>query len=73
MATWGLIRWEGAGSVALFTRSGNTEKPDDSWSDWAGPYTRKEGDAIKSPPARFLQWRAVLSRPASSALRSSRP
>jgi hypothetical protein len=48
--------------VALFTRSGNTERPDDSWSEWAGPYSRREGEAIKSPPARFLQWRAVLTR-----------
>jgi hypothetical protein len=62
VATWGLVRWEGAGQVALYTRSGNTEKPDDSWSDWAGPYSRREGESIKSPPARFLQWRAVLTR-----------
>ena len=66
VATWGLIRWEAAGTVALFTRSGNTEKPDDSWSDWAGPYSRREGEAVKSPPARFVQWRAVLTRPAAS-------
>jgi sugar lactone lactonase YvrE len=62
VATWGLIRWESAGPVSLYTRSGNTERPDDSWSDWAGPYSRREGEAIKSPPARFLQWRAVLTR-----------
>jgi hypothetical protein len=60
-SSWGTIRWEAAGGVALFTRSGNTEKPDDSWSDWAGPYTRKDGETIKSPPARFLQWKAVLT------------
>jgi hypothetical protein len=62
VSSWGLIRWESAGPVALFTRSGNTEKPDDSWSEWAGPYTRREGEAIKSPPARFIQWRSVLTR-----------
>jgi hypothetical protein len=65
VATWGLLRWESAGPVALYTRSGNTDKPDDSWSDWAGPYSRKEGDSIKSPAARFIQWRAVLTRAAS--------
>lgn len=65
VATWGLIRWESAGPVALYTRSGNTERPDDSWSDWAGPYSRREGEAITSPAARFLQWRAVLTRPAA--------
>jgi sugar lactone lactonase YvrE len=67
VAAWGLIRWEGAGTVQMFTRSGNTEKPDDSWTDWTGPYTRREGESIKSPAARFLQWRAVLTRPDASA------
>jgi hypothetical protein len=63
-ATWGLIRWEAAGGVTLSTRSGNTEKPDDSWSPWSAPYTRREGEPISSPPARFLQWRAVFTKPA---------
>jgi hypothetical protein len=66
VATWGLIRWEGAGQIALYTRSGNTDKPDDSWSDWAGPYARHEGESVKSPAARFVQWRAVLTRGASA-------
>jgi len=69
VATWGLIKWEGAGAVTLFTRSGNTEKPDDSWSDWAGPYSRPEGETIQSPPARFLQWRAVFGRAAAAPSR----
>lgn len=62
IATWGLIRWEGTGGVTLFTRSGNTDKPDDTWTDWAGPYERAEGQAIQSPAARFVQWKAVLGR-----------
>jgi hypothetical protein len=65
IATWGLIRWEGTGAVTLFTRSGNTDKPDDTWTDWAGPYDRAEGQAIQSPPARFVQWKAVLGRSAA--------
>ena len=66
-----MIRWEGTGAVTLFTRSGNTEKPDDTWTDWAGPYDRSEGQAIQSPAARFVQWKAVLGRSAA-ALDSSR-
>ena len=66
VATWGIARWEGTGTIALYARSGNTEKPDDSWSDWTGPYSRREGEQIKSPPARYLQWRAVLTRPPSA-------
>jgi hypothetical protein len=60
-STWGAVRWEATGAVSLFTRSGNTETPDETWSDWAGPYAHRSGDAIQSPPARFLQWKAVLT------------
>lgn len=67
-STWGIIRWESIGVVAMYTRSGNTDTPDDSWSDWAGPYARKDGDSIKSPAARFLQWKAVFTRPTAPPL-----
>ena len=66
LATWGLVRWEGSG-VTLSTRSGNTEKPDDSWSEWSAPLSRREGEAIQSPAARFLQWRATFNRSAQSS------
>jgi len=69
VSTWGLIRWEGTGAVTIHTRSGNTEKPDDSWSDWSAPYAKKDGEPIKSPAARFVQWRAVLANgPAAPSL-----
>ena len=64
-STWGQIRWDGTGTVTLSSRSGNTDRPDDSWSEWSRPYTRREGEAIVSPPARFLQWRAVLTQAAA--------
>ncbi len=67
VATWGLIRWDGTGAVALYSRSGNTATPDDSWSDWAGPYSRREGEAVTSPPARFIQWRAVFTTATGAA------
>jgi hypothetical protein len=47
--------------VQLFTRSGNTATPDDTWSAWSQAYTRAGGESITSPNARYLQWRAVLS------------
>jgi hypothetical protein len=64
-STWGTIRWESTAGVELYSRSGNTEKTDDTWSDWAGPYVRREGEPIKSPAARYLQWKCVLTRSAS--------
>jgi len=70
-ATWGLIRWEATGGVAPATRSGNTEKPDDSWSEWSRAYTRPDGEPIASPAARFIQWRATFTKPASGTVPSS--
>jgi hypothetical protein len=65
VATWGVLTWRGStppGSrVELFTRSGNTETPDDTWSPWSTAYTKADGSPIASPKARYLQWRAVLT------------
>jgi hypothetical protein len=66
-STWGTIRWESTGTVALQTRTGNTEKPDETWTDWSGAYTHQTGEAITSPVGRFIQWKAVLTAAASSA------
>lgn len=63
-AAWGRIWWRGHGMVELQTRSGNTERPDMTWSDWSAPYRAPAGEAITSPRARFIQWRAVLRAPA---------
>lgn len=56
-ASWGRIWWRSTGNVQIQTRSGNTEKPDETWSSWtaAGPNAQ-----VASPKARFLQWRALL-------------
>jgi M6 family metalloprotease-like protein len=62
---WGNVSWtencpEGA-DIILQTRSGDTETPDPSWSDWSAPYENHEGESITSPPARYIQYRAVLT------------
>ena len=65
VATWGVMSWHAttpAGStVELFTRTGNTETPDDTWSAWSAAYTKSVGSTITSPKARYIQWRAVLT------------
>ncbi|MFN0112899.1 MAG: hypothetical protein ACKVZH_28905 [Blastocatellia bacterium] len=66
-AAWGRISWVGEGAIELQTRSGNTAVPDSTWSDWSVAITAAEGDAIKSPAARFIQWRATLKRGATGS------
>lgn len=64
VANWGAIRWRASassGEVSLFTRSGNTATPDETWSGWSAAYTNPAGEQITSPNARYIQWRAVLT------------
>ena len=57
-ASWGRAIWEvlpGRGAWQLRTRSGTTDHPDSSWSDWGAYGSEPDGSLIASPPARFLQ------------------
>jgi outer membrane protein assembly factor BamB len=49
----------GAPRLELFVRSGNTEEPGAEWSRWFGPYTQS-GTSVEAPPARYVQWKAVI-------------
>ena len=67
---WGRTEWwgendaagKGAGGarIQFYARSGNTSNPESDWSAWAGPYSNVSGDKLDCPPARFVQWKAVL-------------
>lgn len=65
IAAWGTLAWTAGvgsdGNVRIFTRSGNTATPDEGWSPWAGPYDVADGETVRSPSARYLQWKAVLT------------
>ncbi|MCD9185203.1 MAG: hypothetical protein LUM44_02130 [Pyrinomonadaceae bacterium] len=65
VSSWGRIWWRGNGNIALQTRSGNTEKPNETWSAWSAAYADAKGAQINSPKAKYLQWRAVLKTSAS--------
>ncbi len=64
ISRWGMMAWRGevpaGGKLEFFTRSGNPERPDGTWSDWAGPYRNPNGSPVLSPPARYIQWKAVF-------------
>ncbi len=59
-ATWGRIWWRSNGNVTIQTRTGNTEKADETWSGWSTAAADPKGVQIASPKAKYLQWRAVL-------------
>ena len=72
VSRFGVIAWRATGGVGVQTRSGNTAAPDAGWSAWrpvAGRGGRLGGlqrGAIRSPPARYLQYR-ILWRGRSQA------
>ncbi len=62
-ATFGAVRWRGearGSTVRLWTRSGNTDPLDSTWSAWS---RGGSGDEPRSnaPPARYFQWRLDVS------------
>jgi hypothetical protein len=61
---WGQLSWRAAvpagSGLQFYTRSGNSERPDNTWSDWSGPYEDAKGSPILSTPARYMQWKAVF-------------
>ena len=66
VARWGRLSWRNrGGKVAIQTRSGNSARPDKTWSDWSAPLTDPDNSLIKSPNARYIEWRAEISGPAA--------
>ncbi|MBS1857488.1 MAG: SMP-30/gluconolactonase/LRE family protein [Acidobacteria bacterium] len=58
---WGRLSFEGSGSIAVTTRSGNLDQPSKGWSPWSAAIANTKGARVTSPAARFLQWKATLS------------
>ncbi|MGP8248157.1 MAG: hypothetical protein ACLQVN_27045 [Bryobacteraceae bacterium] len=73
---WGSVSWRAdvpAGTTLRFcTRSGNSLKPDRTWSEWSEPLADANGSRISSPNARYIQWKAEMggSGGATPALQS---
>lgn len=62
-ARWGRIDWRAEarpGQLVFRTRSGNSARPDATWSDWSEPISSPANNRITSPNARFIQWRVEM-------------
>ncbi len=67
VARWGRLNWRGSPTGITFrTRTGNSARPDSTWSDWSEPIRAPAQSAITSPNARYIQFRAELSGSAAS-------
>jgi hypothetical protein len=68
VARWGRLQWTGSNrGIAFKTRSGNSARPDATWSDWSDAITDPGKSLVTSPNARFLQWRAEFTGSSASS------
>ena len=69
VARWGHLQWHGVGTKVVFrTRTGNTARPDQTWSEWSEPISDPARALMTSPAARFVQWRAEWPAGSNTAI-----
>ena len=65
VAQWGHLAWRADDAdptgISFRTRTGNSLRPDKTWSDWSAALTSPSGSKIPSPNARYIQWKAEFS------------
>ncbi len=64
LSSWGRVAWEPevpTGTILrVQTRSGNSDEPSQTWSDWSPLYKEASGEQILNPPARYLQFKILF-------------
>ncbi len=70
VSRWGALSWNAdvprGASLQLQLRSGNSETPNRTWSDWSEDVARS-GAVADIPPGRFVQWKARLTSGAGAS------
>jgi hypothetical protein len=65
IARWGKLSWQASGcngcKLVFRVRTGNSARPDRTWSDWSEPLSEASGSAVTSPNARYTQWKAEFT------------
>ncbi len=64
LSSWGRIEWDAlllkGTTLQVQTRSGNSDRPNQTWSNWSPPYQRSEGEQILNPRARYIQFKLLF-------------
>ena len=68
---WGSLSWRAevptSCTLRFQTRSGNSAKPDRTWSEWSQAVTNPAGSPITSPNARYIQWKMEMAGTSAGA------
>lgn len=65
-AKFGTLSWRSTGALELSVRTGNTDKPDTTWSTWSNPLTAPGSANVAD--GRFVQVRARWARDPNAEL-----
>jgi len=61
----GKIYWDAESltpkDINLYVRSGNSNIPDNTWTDWSAPFSDSENSSINSSRTRYIQVKVVLT------------
>jgi hypothetical protein len=72
---WGSLSWLAdvppGCTVRFRTRSGNSAKPDRTWSEWSEPLSGSTSSRIASPNARYIQWQVEMAGAAATPILNS--
>jgi len=64
VSSWGKISWQAdipqETIIQFQTRSGNSNRPNQSWSEWSPPYRKFRGEQVLSPKARYIQFKVIF-------------
>ena len=65
-SAWGRLRYTGSANLVFETRSGNTSRPDKTWTAWKRleglAFTGNEGEGkVASPQSRYVQYRVTFA------------
>ena len=65
LARWGRIWWKGTlppgSGVKASLKTGNSRKPDETWSEWSAPAERPSGKPLEMPMGRFAQMQLTIT------------
>ena len=64
LSTWGSLSWRvklpKGTSLKVYTRTGNTQRPGKTWSNWSKVKDHLKAKNIQSPKAKYIQYKITL-------------
>jgi len=73
ISQWGSFTWKGTGRLAFQSRSGNTNKPDETWSEWSKEKVISPDEPLMpaNTPGRYFQFKLIWDKDKKTELKQT--